>query len=140
MKNLKIWLILMMLSFMVACSSNDDDYADFSGFYDVSVVENVMWGNTSGTLNKTGVIGIKVVGSQATVEGFISTTGQIAGNILYLNGTTSQGGGEYLTTTFSPATLTGNVLSFIVYQSGKLKSNGVLFPFSSNAQFTCIKK
>ena len=139
MKNLKIWLTLMLLPFMVACS-NDDDYADFSGFYDVSVVENFVWGNTSGTLTDTGIIGIKVSGSHATVEGLISTTGQIVGNTLYLNATTNQTGGEYLTTTFDPATLTGNVLRFNSHQSGKLKSNGVLYPFYNNSQFTCIKK
>jgi hypothetical protein len=134
-------LMLMVLSAVLisACSSDDDD-VDFSGIYDVSIVENIVWGNASGPLTRTGVLGIKVAGSQATVEGILSTTGEIVGNTLYLKGTTEQSGGEYITTTFDPATLTGNVLRFNTHQSGKLKSNGVLFPFSSNAQFTCIKR
>lgn len=143
MKGIKIIsrLMLMILSAILfsACSSDDDDVV-FSGIYDVSIVENMVWGGTSGTLTKTGVLGIKVAGSQATVEGIISTTGEIVGNTLYLKGTTEQDGTGYLTTTFDPATLTGNVLRFNTYQTGKLKSNGVLFPFSSNAQFTCIKR
>ncbi len=134
-------LTLMILSAVLisACSSDDDD-VDFSGIYDASVVENMVWGNTTGTITKTGVIGIKVDGSQATVTGYIKTTGEVVGNTLYLKGTTDQGVGEYMTTTFEPATLTGNVLRFNTHQSGKLKSNGVLFPYSSNAQFTCIKR
>lgn len=143
MKGIKIISVLMLMvlsAVLISACSNDDDDVDFSGIYDVSIVENMVWGNSSGTLTKTGVLGIKVAGSQATLEGILSTTGEIVGNTLYLKGTTEQDGAGYLTTTFDPATLTGNVLRFNTHQSGKLKSNGVLFPFSSNAQFTCIKR
>lgn len=136
-------LVIICLLFQSSCSESDDDNVtiDFSGTYNVSVVENVIWGNSSGTVTDTGTIHISMTSSQnVVITGYFSTKGVITGSVLYLEGTRSQDNSGYITTTYGPATLSGKVLSFSSEQTGQLKNNGVLFPFRSSAKFTCIKQ
>ncbi len=132
---------MLCMSF-VACSSDDgeDNTVNFAGTYNVSVIENVTWGKSSGTTTSTGVIYITTSGSTATMTGMLSSSGQIVGNTIYFMGGTSQDNAGYTTSTYGPATLTGNVLRFRLILTGQLLYNCVAFPYNSSSDFTCIKQ
>lgn len=136
--------LLLILSLVFAACSKEQrpDAADaFVGVYSVSVTEHVIWGYDSGTITDTGTMSIsKESATRVKIDGYISTYGEISGNILYMEGGKSSSAEGYLTTTYSPATLTGNVLTFTANQSGQLASNGTLYPFRSSGSFSAIKQ
>ena len=117
------------------------DPADaFVGEYNVSVVENVVWGGDSGTINDNGVIYIyKVSSDRIRVRGYIATEGSVVGNSVYFEGTNSSDSSGYITTSFGVGNLNGNVLTFTANQTGQLAYNGVMFPYRGTASFTAIK-
>lgn len=128
---------------MLSCSKlEQEDPADkFVGTYSVSVTQFVVWGSASGTLSDNGTFMItKESATKVRVSGYMSTTGEVTGSTLYLNGFNSSDSAGYINTTFSPATLAGNVLTFTASRSGQLKDNGIAYPYRSTDNFTAIKK
>ena len=144
MKRLTILLACLIgITSFVSCSKDDDEGgADaFVGYYNVSVIENVVWGGTSGTLNDSGVMSIsKISDNKVKVEGYISTIGEVVGNLIYFESSSSSDSSGYLTISYGVGTLNGNVLTFTANQTGQLASNGVMFPFRCSASFTAIKQ
>ncbi len=126
----------------IGSSCTKENNADaFVGIYNVSVVENVTWGNSSGTLTDSGVLSItKVSGSRVKLSGFISTYGEVTGSSIYLESSTASDASGTITTVFGTGILSGNVLSLSATSTGQLKSNGVFYPFTSFDRFTCIKQ
>ena len=111
------------------------------GTYNVSVVENVVWGYDSGTLNDNGTFVIsKLSANRIQVRGYISTEGEVVGSMVYFEGSKSSDSEGYFTTSYGPGTLSGNVLTFTANQTGQLASNGVLYPYRNSSYFTAIKR
>lgn len=144
MKRVLIFLTLLwsVTSFSSCSKMESPDAADaFVGTYNVSVVENVVWGYDSGTLNDNGMFVItKLSANRIQVRGYISTEGEVVGSSVYFEGSSSSDSAGYLTTSYGVGTLTGNVLTFTANQTGQLASNGVLYPFRNTSYFTAIKQ
>lgn len=144
MKRVLIFLTLLwsVTSFNSCSKMELPDAADaFVGTYNVSVVENVVWGYDSGTLNDNGMFVItKLSANRIQVRGYISTEGEVVGSSVYFEGSSSSDSSGYLTTSYGVGTLTGNVLTFTANQTGKLASSGVLYPFRNTSYFTAIKQ
>ena len=140
MKKLTIALCALLLA--VATSCTKDGNADaFVGTYNVSTVENVTWGNDSGSLTDTGVLTIvKVSKNRVRTSGYFSTEGEVNGNNVYFESMSASDSYGHTTTVFGTGTLNGNVLFFTCTSSGQLAYNGVLYPYYSTAQMTCIRQ
>ncbi len=140
MKKLAIALCTLLLA--VATSCTKDGNADaFVGTYNVSTVENVTWGNDSGSLTDTGVLTIvKVSKNRVRTSGYFSTEGEVNGNNVYFESMSASDSYGHTTTVFGTGTLNGNVLFFTCTSSGQLAYNGVLYPYYSTAQMTCIRQ
>lgn len=141
--SLSLFLGVLSLTLSFSCTKiESDDPADaFVGTYNVSVVENVVWGYDSGTLNDNGTFMIsKLSANRVQVRGYISTEGEIVGSMIYFEGSKSYGSEGYFTTSYGPGTLSGNVLTFTANQTGQLASNGVLYPYRNSSYFTAIKQ
>ena len=130
----------MFVAFATSCSKTDNA-EEFVGIYNVSTVEHVTWGNDSGTLTDTGVLTItKVSKNRVRTSGYFSTEGEISGNNVYFESMSASDSYGHTTTVFDKGTLNGNVLSFTCTSSGQLAYNGVLYPYYSTAQMTCIRQ
>lgn len=144
MKQILLFFTLLWgFSVLTSCSELETtDAADaFVGSYNVSVVENVVWGYDSGTINDNGMFVItKLSANRIQVRGYISTEGEVVGSSVYLEGSSSSDSAGYLTTSYGVGTLNGNVLTFTANQTGQLASNGVLYPFRNTSYFTAIKQ
>ncbi len=66
--------------------------------------------------------------------------GEISNGAIYFEASESYDSYGYSTTVYGPAKLSGNVLSLAVVSSGKLASNGVLYPFQSEQEITGIRQ
>ena len=130
--------------FITSCSKSglDTDDADaFVGTYNVSVVENVVWGYDSGTINDNGTFIItKLSANRVQVTGYITTQGEVTGSQLYLEGGNYSDSSGYFSTSYGVGTLVGNVLTFTANQTGQLASNGILYPYRNTSYFTAIKQ
>lgn len=142
MKRIILATFMCLTCLFIGSSCTKENNADaFVGIYNVSVVENVTWGNSSGTLTDSGVLSItKVSGSRVKLSGFISTYGEVTGSSIYLESSTASDASGTITTVFGTGILSGNVLSLSATSTGQLKSNGVFYPFTSFDRFTCIKQ
>lgn len=131
---------------ILACSKEVNGFSEgdadrFVGTYSISVTEQVVWGGDSGTITNTGVLIItKVSDTQVRATGFFNDIGEVANSAIYFESIKSSDSAGYMTTTFGPATLSGNVLTMTATSNGKLASNGVLYPFRSTQQLTGIKR
>lgn len=131
---------------ILACSKEVNGFSEgdadrFVGTYSISVTEQVVWGGDSGTITNTGVLIItKVSDTQVHATGFFNDIGEVANSAIYFESIKSSDSAGYMTTTFGPATLSGNVLTMTATSNGKLASNGVLYPFRSTQQITGIKR
>lgn len=131
---------------ILACSKEKNDFSEgdadrFVGTYSISVTEQVVWGGDSGTITNTGVLTItKVSDTQVRATGFFNDIGEVANSAIYFESIKGSDSAGYMTTTFGPATLSGNVLTMTATSNGKLASNGVLYPFRSTQQITGIKR
>lgn len=131
---------------ILACSKEVNGFSEgdadrFVGTYSISVTEQVVWGGDSGTITNTGVLIItKVSDTQVRATGFFNDIGEVANSAIYFESIKSSDSAGYMTTTFGPATLSGNVLTMTATSNGKLASNGVLYPFRSTQQITGIKR
>ena len=140
MKKLILIASCLFLVFATSCSKMDNAEA-FVGTYNVSTVEHVTWGNDSGSLTDTGVLTItKVSKNRVRTSGYFSTEGEISGNNVYFESISASDSYGHTTTVFDKGTLNGNVLSFTCTSSGQLAYNGVLYPYYSTAQMTCIRQ
>ena len=142
-KYLAFCSVIISLLSVVSCSkmASEDPADAFVGEYNVSVVENVVWGSDSGTINDNGVIYIyKVSSDRIRVSGYIGTEGSVVGSSVYFEGTYSSDSSGHITTSFGVGILSGNVLTFTANQTGQLAYNGVMYPFRCTASFTAIKQ
>lgn len=140
MKKLAIALCTLLLAVATSCSKDGNADA-FVGTYNVSTVENVTWGNDSGSLTDTGVLTIvKVSKNRVRTSGYFSTEGEVNGNNVYFESMSASDSYGHTTTVFGTGTLNGNVLFFTCTSSGQLAYNGVLYPYYSTAQMTCIRQ
>ena len=140
MKKLAIALFTLLLAVATSCSKDGNADA-FVGTYSVSTVEHVTWGNDSGSLTDTGVLTItKVSNNRVRTSGYFRTEGEISGNNVYFESMTASDSSGHTTTVFGTGTLNGNVLSFTCTSSGQLAYQGVLYPYYSTAQMTCIRQ
>ncbi len=136
------FMIAISSFLLISCSYDlGQDVSDrFVGTYSISVTEYVVWGNASGTLADTGTLTItKISDTQVRASGFFYDTGEIANSSIYFESIRSSDSSGYMTTTFGPATLSGNVLTLTATSSGQLASNGIFFPFRSTQQITGIR-
>ena len=138
-------LSLLLTLFAVFCVFSscvfDDDADAFVGTYNVSVIENIRWGNDSGTTTPTGSFMIsKVSASKVKVSGFIDTYGEVSGQTIFFESVFDSASEGSLTTVFQPGFLNGNVLTFSSTSTGQLKYNGRLYPYSSTGSWTAIKQ
>lgn len=140
---LSIFSIACILLF-TSCSKGTlgvDDADAFVGNYSVSVIENVVWGYDSGTLNDNGTFVItKLSANRVQVRGYIWAEGEVVGASLYLEGSSSSDSAGYFTTSYGVGNLNGNVLTFTANQTGQLASNGVMYPYRNTSYFTAIKQ
>ena len=145
LSRLSFSVIVMMavtLSFF-SCSpeSLEDDADDFVGTYNASVIENVRWGASSGTLTSTGTFVIsKVSANRVKASGYIETYGEVVGNTVYFESEYDSDSNGYLTTVYQQGVLRGNVLTFSTTMTGQLKDNGKLYPFNATCSWTAIKQ
>lgn len=140
MKKLTIVLCALLLAVTTSCTKDGNADA-FVGTYNVSTVENVTWGNDSGSLTDTGVLTIvKVSKNRVRTSGYFSTEGEVNGNNVYFESMSASDSYGHTTTVFGTGTLNGNVLFFTCTSSGQLAYNGVLYPYYSTAQMTCIRQ
>lgn len=128
----------------ISCSmeiNNTDDADAFVGTYTLTIVESVVWGGDSGTLNDNGTLRIEKISSNKVqiISEFIYEQADVVGNMIYIPGGSFSDSAGYYTRSYSHGVLTGNVLTFTRYHTGKLASYGVMFPYSSTATFTAIK-
>ena len=120
-----------------SCSKEGDAFTDnradkFLGTYSISVIEHVVWGNDSGTLTDTGTLTIsKISETQVEARGFFNCVGEIANDAIYFKSIRPSDSAGYMTTSFGPATLSGNVLTMTATSTGQLGQNGKLYPFRS---------
>lgn len=142
-KYLAFCSVIISLLSVVSCSkmASEDPADAFVGKYNVSVVENIVWGGDSGTINDNGVIYIyKVSSNRIRVSGYIDTEGSVVGSSVYFESRYSSDSSGYITTSFGVGILSGNVLTFTANQTGQLAYNGVMYPYRSTGSFTAIKK
>lgn len=140
MKKLIIALCVLFLAFMTSCSKKDNA-EDFVGRYNVSTIEHVTWGNDSGSVTDAGVLAItKISKNRVKTSGYFSTEGEINGNNVYFESMSASDSYGHTTTVFGTGTLNGNVLTFTCTTSGQLAYQGVMYPYYSNAQMTCIRQ
>lgn len=140
MKRLCALIISFMLLFSCSKESKEENADKFVGTYSISATEYVTWGSASGTLSNTGTLYIsKKTESSVSTNGFFSTNGSITESTIYFEGFNTSDATGYITYTFSPATLNGNVMFFTVYASGRLADNGVSYPYRMTSNVTAIK-
>ena len=120
-----------------SCSKEGDAFTDnladkFLGTYSISAIEHVVWGNDSGTLTDTGTLTIsKISETQVEARGFFNCVGEIANDAIYFKSIRVSDSAGYMTTSFGPATLSGNVLTMTATSTGQLGQNGKFYPFRS---------
>ena len=142
---LYLFFASVVLTTLVSCSkefAKAEDADAFVGTYRVTIVENVVWGGDSGTLNDNGTLRLEKISANKVqiISNFIYEQADVAGNMIYIPGDTFSDSAGYYTRSYSSGILSGNVLTFTRYHTGQLASYGVLYPYRSTAQFTAIKQ
>lgn len=140
------------LATVCAASCTELDLADeadkFVGEYNLSITETVNVASIEtltysyiGTLTvtKTGPTSVHFQAKYGDGLCF-NTLGEAAGSNVVLNGITSNESTGKCTSTFSPVTLTGNILTFTMYMSGDLYSGGTTYPFHATSAITATRK
>lgn len=148
MQKLNLILLALYSLSLIACSGMTSepapDPADaFVGYYEVSTIENVTWGSSSGTINNTSEMYIdKLSSNRVQAYGYISTEGEIVGNKVYFEPhsiTDSKYG--YLNYVYDEGVLNGNVLTLSSVMTGQLseKEYGTKYPVRSTIKIIAIK-
>ena len=150
LKHFFYFTLFFCFTLLNSCSENNigisennisiDDADAFVGVYSVSIVENIIWGNSSGTINDNGTIRItKLSANRVQIDGYISTQAEISGTSIFLKGSTYSDDTGYFTTSYGTGTLNKNILTFTAYQTGQLASNGTLYPYRNTSYFTATR-
>ena len=138
------FLLLAVGLLFSSCSGtlNKEDEADaFVGTWSVSVVEDVVWGASSGTLTDTGTLFItKISANRVQTGGYFRTEGEVVGNVVYFEAMHSSDYAGYIDSVFGPATLSGNVITVTGNSTGQLKDNGKAYPYRRTAKMTLIRQ
>ena len=138
---LTIFLCIGLLSSCSGTLQKEDEADAFVGTWNVSVVEHVVWGASSGTLTDTGTLLItKVSANRVQTSGYFRTQGEVVGNVVYFEAMHSSDAAGYMDDVFGPATLNGNVITVTGNTTGQLKDNGILYPYRRTAEITMIRK
>ena len=134
--------LLFTACFPDSLSGDKSDEADaFVGTYTFSAGANVTWGGDSGLVPTNGKFFIsKTSANEVRISGYYSTTGTVDGKNLYMKAYTSSSSDGVCNYAFSVATLSGKTLSFRVDEGGKLKYNGVLYPYTSTMTVTALRE
>ncbi len=140
-------LIILTVTLVLSSCNKEigtlEDSADaFVGTYNVSLVEDFVWGGTSGTVTDSGIAEIVKVGpDRIQFIGYIGAKGTVVGNTAYLEPQSSSSEYGYSTTVYNDATLIGNVLKITSISTGQLRADdGRLYPNKSFYTLTCIKQ
>lgn len=137
MKHLAYIFILLGTCLLMSCSKEDFVTNSFIGTYSISVIQNVVWGNDSGTINDNGTLHITMISNnKVQLKGYITTQGVIRGKALYLEGNKVSDKEGNITTSYGVATLDGNILTFTAYQTGELSG----YSYRNTSYFTAIKQ
>ena len=129
--------------FYSSCSSlqREDEADAFVGTYKISVIEHVVWGNDSGNLNDSGILLItKVSANRVKTSGFFSTFGEVTGSFIYFESVHTSDSSGYIDEVYGQGMLSGNILNFTSNGTGKLRYNGVLYPWRRSSRYTAIKQ
>lgn len=137
--------VIVSVAMFISCSKEpvkSDDADAYVGTYSVSIIENVVWGTDSGTLNDNYTMRIEKISSNKVklISDFIYEQADVVGNIIYIPGDSFSDSSGYYTRSYSQGVLSGNVLTVTRYHTGQLASYGVLYPYRSTALITAIKK
>lgn len=140
----KFMCVLTFMFLLTTCSLFDVDDTDlFVGTYSVNVVSSMTWGSGSGTTTSSGLVTIKKESeNRIRMSGFMSGSGRVSGNCLYLD-PDYQEDVNYgsLNTVYNAGTYSNGIISMTSSTTGKLKdTNGIFYPFSSYDKLTFIKQ
>ena len=137
---------LAVISCLSACSglTNTEDPADkFVGTYNLSILEQVVWGGDSGPVNSTGTLSITKIGTtKVQTSGYFYTQGEVTGNAIYFEPNYMSDSYGYINEVFGAGSLSGNVLTFTSTMNGQLAatSGGTRYPFRASVQYNAIKQ
>ena len=134
-------LLTILLTFCSCIKDKEGDADQYVGVYKVSVVQNVTWGGSSGTLTDSGTITItKLSSNQIQIRGYFSTNGRVSGNTVYFESMSSSDEAGNINTVFDAGIYNGGTITVNVTRTGQLRNNGVLYPFTSIDRMTIIKQ
>ena len=132
-------ICLVLLSSCAKDPSRESTKA-FIGTYQASVVERVVWGSDSKTLNSNGVIIIeKTSPTTVRISGLINAQANIVGTMMYIQGGSVADAAGYYTCSYTPAFIVDNILTIERTHIGQLMSNGKFYDYQNIASFTAIK-
>lgn len=83
----------------------------------------------------------KLSSDRVRATGYINSDGSVVGSSIYFEPAYGSDSYGYMTTTYSPATLSGDVLTVTATSSGQLATTayGKLYPFRGTEQITGFK-
>ena len=141
-----VFSALAVLFSVSACSGlidNEDPADKFVGTYNLSVLQQVVWGGDSGPVNATGTLTITKIGAtKVRTSGYFYTQGEVTGNAIYFDAISASDSYGYIDEVFGAGTLSGNVLTFTSTMNGRLAatSGGYQYPFRASVQYNAIKR
>lgn len=139
MKKILLFIIASMM-LLVSCQKEAAIMNELVGTYSLIGSQYVTWGRDAGTLNVNSMITITSTGSNTfKVSGFYDTTGRIVGKMIYFNSYRSSGSDGYIDIAISPTSLVGNQMNISDTASGKLASNGILYPYTGRVSAVATK-
>ena len=142
--NKAISFALLTITILLTSCSKELDSADaYVGVYSVSVIRDIIIGQSSTTQTDSGVLNIEKIGpNKINLSYYINTTGTIVNNKLYLNPIRFEEGEEYINIIFEETEFNNPILKISSIESGRLinKDNHQAFSFTTYNSMTCIKQ
>ncbi len=135
----KILTLICAALCLTSCAGLLEDEADaFVGTYSVSAYKTMYWGGDYGSLAKSGTLVISKISSERVeASGFFSASGNVVGGSVYFESSSEYyTNGEYINTSYSAATLSGNLLSVTITDTGQAMYNGRLYPFNNTTRIS----
>ncbi len=136
--------IIAIAASLASCSGglSGDPADEFVGIYKVTVYSQVKWGSDEGSFVDHGTLHMtKVSTNKVKISGFFSTYGTIAsGSWIYFDDVHTSDSEGYIDEQYNIAQLKNNVLQFTSLGTGKLKYNGVLYPWKRLSEYTAVKQ
>lgn len=151
----RIYITLILLPILSSClgrsyvenrniSVRIPDVADaYIGIYDVSVIENVVWGDASATLSDSGTMRIsKQESNRIMIAGFIATKATVTSDKAYLEPEHSDGSFGFLDVVYDVAEFDGTALVVYAVVTGQLATteNGMRYPYRSTQKYIAVKQ